>query len=327
MRRSLWLLLLLTCVAGGALAASSSACACGMALQADVVRERALVIQHGGQGHNASEEIVASFDLTVDDGGRAAVILPVPGDPTVKAVEGDPLGYLDLATTPPAEQTDSDGAGAVGGAAPGGGVDVIGRETVGGYDVSRLRANDPKALGRWLDEHGYTQPAGAQPILAQYVRRGWRYVAIRLAKGQEGALKPLRIAFPTPSLVYPMRLSRLATKPVSVTLYVLADREQQVPILSTTFAEPLARLRPRPPANLRSLFPPGAFVTKFVADQLAPSEFTRDLVITLAAGGAASNAGDLGALGGGDGVAWWIVVLAAVVLVGGAVAIGRRPPA
>jgi hypothetical protein len=324
MRRSLWLLLLLAVVPGGVLAASSSACACGMALQADVVRERALVIQHGGQGHNASEEIVASFDLTVDDGGRAAVILPVPGDPTVKAVAGDPLGYLDLATTPPAAQTDSDGA--VGGAAPGG-VAVIGRETVGGYDVSRLRANDPRALGRWLDEHGYATPAGAQPILAEYVRRGWRYVAIRLAKGQEGSLTPLRIAFPTPSLVYPMRLSRLATKPVSVTLYVLADREQQVPILSTTFAEPLSDLRPRPPANLRGLFPPGAFVTKFVADRLAPSEFTRDLVITPAAGGAAADPADLGGLGGGDGVAWWIVVLALVVLAGGAIAVGRRPPA
>ncbi|WP_354700416.1 hypothetical protein DSM112329_00690 [Paraconexibacter sp. AEG42_29] len=319
MRRSVVVvLLLLAPVLGAVLAAPSQACACGIALQADVTRERALVIQRGA----GREEIVASFDLEVDDGGTAAVVLPVPGDPTVEAVDGDPLGYLDAATAP---KPSGDETGAAGGAAaPGAGVDVIGRETVGGYDVSRLRADDPRALATWLQENGYTLPPDAGPILKQYVERGWRYVAIRLAEGEEGALKPLRVAFPSRQLVYPMRLSSLSERPVSVTLYVLAGAEQQVPILSTSFAEPVARLDPQPPPELGDLFEGGTFVTKFVAESVPPSEFRRDLVITPAP--AAVRAPGIAGQGDGEGVAWWIVVGGLVVFGGAAVTAGLRPP-
>ena len=84
--------LLAAVVAAGMSVAPARACGCGIALQASVTRERALVIQKAGR-----EEIIASFDLRSDDNGRAAVVLPVPGDPTVEAIEsGDPLSYLDL---------------------------------------------------------------------------------------------------------------------------------------------------------------------------------------------------------------------------------------
>ena len=173
----------------GAAAGPARACGCGIALEANVTDERALVVDTPDR-----ERIVLSLDLTSDGGGRAAVVLPVPGDPDVAAIErGDPLAYLDVATAPPA------GSGAVGAASGEGasasGVDVIGRETVGGYDVSRLASGDPRALDRWLDANGYTLPGGAQPILSDYVDDGWRFVAIRLAPKAEGRLKPLAVSF------------------------------------------------------------------------------------------------------------------------------------
>ena len=120
-------------VPGGA--GPAQACGCGIALESSVSDERALVVDNPGH-----ERIVLSLDLAGDPGGRPAVVLPVPGVPEVEAIEhGDPLAYLDTATT----EVDT---GAVGGGAPdesaASPVDVIGRETVGGYDVARLASGD-----------------------------------------------------------------------------------------------------------------------------------------------------------------------------------------
>lgn len=321
MRRPSLTVVLFACVAGTLVgAAPAPACACGIALQADVVRERALVIQRGA----AREEIVAGFDLTADGpDARAAVVLPVPGDPTVMAVDGDPLGYLDTATAPKGTAGSDESGGAAGGAAPPRGVDVIGRGEVGGYDVSRLRADDPDALNTWLKANGYTMPAGAGPILAGYVKRGWRYVAIRLAKGEQGQLKPLRVAFPTRQLVYPMQLSRLSDKPISLTLYVLAGAEQQTRVLSTSFAAPLRRLDPPPPAALQPLFAGGRYLTKLVAENVPAGSFTRDLFITTASASTATGSAD--AEGDDGGTPWGIVAgLAVVLLAAGGTAAARR---
>ena len=160
-------------------AGPAQACGCGIALESSVSDERALVVDNPGH-----ERIVLSLDLAGDPGGRPAVVLPVPGVPEVEAIEhGDPLAYLDTATTEVEP-------GAVGGGAPdesaASPVDVIGRETVGGYDVARLASGEAGALDAWLRRNGYALPDGAEPILADYVDRGWRFVAIRLAAGRGG---------------------------------------------------------------------------------------------------------------------------------------------
>ena len=92
-------------VPGGA--GPAQACGCGIALESSVSDERALVVDNPGH-----ERIVLSLDLAGDPGGRPAVVLPVPGVPEVEAIEhGDPLAYLDTATT----EVET---GAVGGGAP-----------------------------------------------------------------------------------------------------------------------------------------------------------------------------------------------------------------
>jgi hypothetical protein len=249
----------------------ADACACGVAIEATVTDERALVIEAPGE-----ERIVLSLDLASDSQqGRAAVVLPVPSEPSVAAIErGDPLDYLDLATQAATVDT-APGGGEAAGAA----VDVIGREEVGGYDVSRLNASDPEALTDWLDANGYSLPAGAEPILADYVDGGWAFVAIRLAPGSSGRLKPLDVSFETDRPVYPMRLEQLATDPVSLTLYALADGERQVPGLETVWSGPVSELSPPPPTVLADLFAEGTQVTRMEADAADPASFTIDLEI------------------------------------------------
>jgi hypothetical protein len=259
--------------AGVALSASPApACGCGIAIDASVSAEHGLVIEH-----RRSQSIVLSLDLASDDSeARPAVVVPVPGDPTVAAVEGgDPLTYLEQATAPPPAPEGSGDDGATAGA----GVDVIGRERIGGYDVARLGAADAGALERWLDDNGYTLPDGAEPILADYADEDWRFVAIRLARGSEGRLKPLKISFDTEQTIYPMRLQQLAATPVSLTLFVLARAERRVKGLDRTFSGRIEELEPPPPDGLEQLLDADRHLTRIEADAAPPSRFQRDLVI------------------------------------------------
>jgi hypothetical protein len=280
------------------------ACGCGVALDATVTRERALVIDRPGR-----EEIVLSLDLRADGPGQSAIVLPVPADPVVEPIEsGDPLQYLDVATLPRAT-----GGGSDEGAAAGAGVDVIGRDLIGGYDVSRLRADDPEALDAWLDENGYALPDGAEPILRDYVDDGWRYVAIQLGPNANGALRPLRVSFDTDEPVYPMKLTQVGTGPIDVTLYTLANGRRSVDGLTESYAGPVSELSPPPPPELEELFAAGTYVTKLTATGASPAAFTSDLEIR--SGGGAT----------GDDPAWApvLAILAALTALG-LLAVSRR---
>ena len=304
--KALWLGLLAGIVL--LVAAPARACGCGVALLADISTERALIIDRGGR-----EEIIASFDLQPEGAGRAAIVIPVPGDPEVEEIpQGDPLTYLDIATAPRAA-----GGGGDDTATAGAGVDVIGRDVIGGYDVSRLRADDSGALDAWLQENGYTMPEGAEPILAAYVEKGWRYVAVRLAPGAWGRLKPLRIAFDTDELVYPMQLNQLATAPLDLTLYVLADGERSVDDLEVGWSGPVSQLRPPPPPDVEPILAAGTYLTKLTATAADPSQFTSDIVIGSASGGGG---------GSSDGAPGWGPPLAILFALTGAglLALSRR---
>ncbi len=100
--------------------------------------------------------------------------------------------------------------------APGGAVNLLGRQRIGPFDVTRLAANDPTALATWLADKGFPRPDSLDANLAPYIADHWEIVAIQLAPAQAGEsltgdLQPLRLSFTSDKLVYPMRLSRSAT--------------------------------------------------------------------------------------------------------------------
>jgi hypothetical protein len=102
--------------------------------------------------------------------------------------------------------------------APGGAVNVLGRQRIGPFDAIRLAANDPTALATWLADKGFPRPDGLDANLAPYIAGHW---------------EPLRLTFTSDKLIYPMRLSRSATTPQTVDLYVLAEHRmdpESVPV-------------------------------------------------------------------------------------------------
>jgi hypothetical protein len=259
------------------IAAPAVASACGMPLEARIPSEQALIVFADGR-----QEIITSVQLE-SESDRAAVVFPVPGVPEVSVLESDEIfTYLDRVTRPLLRTEEqlvwSDADRATGGA-PTGGVQVLGREVIGGYDVARLAADDPGALQRWLDENGYAAPAEAEPILRAYIEEQWKFVAVKLAPGQEanGILKPLQLAFDSDQIVYPMRLDALADHPIDMLIYVLADHRVEIAGMETQYAGPVAQLDEPPPAGLAPVFR-APYLTKMRNFNLAPASLTSDFV-------------------------------------------------
>jgi hypothetical protein len=253
--------------------------ACGMPLSARIPAEQALIVFANGR-----EEIITSVHLQ-SDGPGAAVIFPVPGVPDVGVIDSQDLfTYLSEVTRPQERVEEQIVWGnrrndeLAGGAAPGS-VNVLGRGIIGGYDVAQLKADDAGALQTWLDENGYNAPSGAEPILRAYIDEGWKFVAVKLAPNQEadGALTPLRMAFDSREIVYPMRLGALADRPLDVLLYVLADHRVELPGLDTLYAGAVAQLDRPPPAALAPLFR-APFLTKLRNPAVVPADLHADFV-------------------------------------------------
>ena len=228
----------------GSLVAPAYACGCGAMIPTKdqligVDREESAVHWDG-----RTETVVMRFNVH-GDARHAAWIMPVPSRAGVTLGDPELFDALDRLTEPeqrerhyfwpregdwPFDRDYGDGAGAP---PPGaGGVGVVGRERLGPFDVARLTATDPSALGDWLRTNGFELPERLTGALQPYVERRWEYVAVRLAPQQkdavlQGELTPLRISFASPELVYPMRLSRLATTSQSLGLSILAAHRME----------------------------------------------------------------------------------------------------
>ncbi|UNO42318.1 DUF2330 domain-containing protein [Streptomyces sp. MST-110588] len=246
-QRALLVVLLLLAVQLVWLARPAYACGCGALVHdsrttLSVNRETSAVRWDG-----KTEQIVMS--LTVDGTAPdAAWIMPVPHRAEVKLGDRSLFDQLAGITAPVVKTrhyfwprgTDWPLGGSGGGdgaaaPAPGSGrpsVGVVGRERLGPFDVARLTADDPGALRDWLKANGFHLPGALATELRPYVNQHWEYVAVRLAPAKKGTrlygtLDPLRLTFASDRLVYPMRLSRLATTPQSLTLYVFASHRME----------------------------------------------------------------------------------------------------
>ncbi|MET7702009.1 DUF2330 domain-containing protein [Streptomyces sp. NPDC005485] len=229
----------------GSLIAPAYACGCGAMVpdrdrHVSVGREMSVVRWDGRQ-----EQIVMRLTVA-GDARTAAWIMPVPHRATVKLGDSALFDTLGTTTEPehrtrpyfwprdgdwPFDDTDTSSA-APGDGAGSSSVNVVGRERLGPFDVARLTASDSGALGDWLSDNGFRLPARLDRALQPYVDQGWEYVAIRLAPENKetplgGTLDPLHLTFASDTLVYPMRLSRLAQNPQSLGLYVLAAHRME----------------------------------------------------------------------------------------------------
>ncbi|MGW7517520.1 DUF2330 domain-containing protein [Streptomyces sp. NPDC054796] len=242
-RRALWVVVLVVAAQLGFVAWPAYACGCGgmvPSAQSRIAVDREVsAVRWDGR----TEQIVMSLTVS-GDAPEAAWIMPVPSRADVKLGDRKLFDELEALAEPvPRERTyfwprdgdwpfdSSDMAGAPPPSATAPPVDVVGRERLGPFDVARLTATDPDALSGWLKKNGFALPERLSTELEPYVEREWEYVAVRLApeEGEAlgGTLDPLHLTFASDTLVYPMRLSRAATQPQSLGLYVLAPHRME----------------------------------------------------------------------------------------------------
>lgn len=342
-RRAGLLLFALLATQLGSLVSPAYACGCGAMVPDGTSRigvsREASVVRWDGR----TEQVAMRFTVG-GDAKRAAWIMPVPGRATVRL--GDAMLFSRLVDlTGPEYRTrghfwprrgdwplDGGRGDAAGAAPPRSGepqVGVIGRERLGDFDVARLTATDPGALGDWLKANGFELPDRLSAELKPYVDQRWEYVAVRLAPREPGAtlsgtLDPLLIRFDSDRLVYPMRLSRLASTAQSLGLYVLAEHRME-PVSAiggnapeVTFA---GRITPTGPVAAFAGAEP-VFLTAIDQSFPVPSRIDGDHELRAAAGDApyrrVEYTGELLTAGG---VPVWILTLGGVLVIAGAAAV------
>jgi hypothetical protein len=110
-------------------------------------------------------------------------------------------------------------------------VRVLNRQTAGLFDTVTLKSTTPTALFDWLSESGFSTPTNMAPVVADYIRAGWVFVAARLhddaGEAKARATHPLVFTFPTPKPVYPLRLTAMGAFSCSIDLYVFGPGRAQ----------------------------------------------------------------------------------------------------
>jgi len=113
------------------------------------------------------------------------------------------------------------------------GVDVLDHKHVGIYETATISSQDPNALVEWLNANGFAAPTNITPVVAEYVKEGWVFVAAKISR--ENGLKeataphPLSFTFKTAQPVYPLRLTGIDNDSCRIDLYVFGPDRAEIP--------------------------------------------------------------------------------------------------
>jgi hypothetical protein len=182
-------------------------------------------------------------------------LIPTPSPVTatdVQEADEEVFSWLDELTAPRFEVIESDGGGGCGcgtqdGGAPAsngsldgrGQVEVLDTILTDTYEVNVLSASEAQDLLDWLDQNGFAYPKAAESVLADYLARGWYFLAVRVRPSNLGAevreaLSPLQVTFETEEPVYPLLISSLSSEPeTEVLIHFVSDHRVETSNVSS----------------------------------------------------------------------------------------------
>ena len=114
------------------------------------------------------------------------------------------------------------------------GVDVLRSARIGIYTAEVIKAKAPDDLIAWLKKNGFSHGEADTAALADYISRGWCFVAARIDPpadarpgdiASEGLAAPLILQFPYNAPVYPLQLTGSGGFDTEVLIYLLSDRK------------------------------------------------------------------------------------------------------
>jgi len=171
--------------------------------------------------------------------GDFSWIVPVSDTPTLAVTHPNFLSLLDAATQPrfllpsavcsdpiPCDDCESEGFDGGGGASS---VDVQSLEPVGPYSPEVISSDDPGALTDWLADNGYGITDAMEPLIADYVTSGMKFLGLKLTPGQSTSrIAPLRMTYPGSNPTVPLRLTGVGALPdMQVAVLVAAGSRYQ----------------------------------------------------------------------------------------------------
>lgn len=227
---------------GATLATESTASACGGCFvppeDATVVTDHRMILSVA-QGQSTLYDQIRYQGLPQE----FAWVLPISGEATV-GLSADTLfstigGFTQTTVVAPPQncpsppsgcggdfEAASESRGAAGGpqAAPTD-VTVTKVENVGPYATVQLQSENAEALNQWLADNKFSVPADVKPVIAQYVKEHFNFLAMKLRPGANvQAMRPVRVTTKGPAVVLPLRMVAAGTGPVvGITLWVVGD--------------------------------------------------------------------------------------------------------
>jgi len=111
-------------------------------------------------------------------------------------------------------------------------VTLINRVRTASYDATVVRASEPEVLMAWLRTNRFDASEAIRPVLADYIRSNWVFVATRMhTPPAVGTFRtpPLSFTFPSVRPVYPMKLTGVAATNLSVELFVFGPQSAEAP--------------------------------------------------------------------------------------------------
>ena len=176
-------------------------------------------------------------------------------------------------------------------------VEILDRQLAGVFETTTLTARDPGALRDWLNTNGYVLPKDVEPVIADYLRDGWLFVASKVRREasptETGSLHPLSFTFAAKEPVYPLRLTGVGNGNLEVDLFVFGPerakaagfkvRDSVRPQIMETTTESLQlggrnSGLPLAHAGLQEAAGNAAFVTR-LQGTLTPEQMRQDAVI------------------------------------------------
>ncbi len=111
-----------------------------------------------------------------------------------------------------------------GGASPND-VTVLKQENVGPYATVQLKSTNPNALTQWLVDNGFQIKPDEKPIIEQYVREGFDFLAMKLLPNKDvKSMRPVRVTMQGASLSLPLRMAAVGTgAKVGLSIWVVAE--------------------------------------------------------------------------------------------------------
>lgn len=107
-------------------------------------------------------------------------------------------------------------------------VTVLSVQRAGVFEATTIRGTNPRAILEWLESNGFAAPKSIEPIVRDYVQRGWVFIASKVRRegtaGVVTSLHPLAFTFATAVPVYPLKLTGVDNGDCTVDLYVFGQK-------------------------------------------------------------------------------------------------------